>query len=237
MENHISRRSLIQGTTVAALAGATTLALGQNSAFATEDAKQLTQQKIGKQIDLGEIYIPTAEETLELTGSQASVDSNEKILKKLSRSQAKKNEENRKIQEKLTYEFREEYRQAIQSNDLTARFAQDITSPGSSQTAASANTYAAGASSLYYVKNSDGMSYYYSHTGILGTNLHPLAHSLQANWSRGRSFVFDPTVQGTWWSVWRYKDTAWHAFPTMRGASGGLMYSSVTKVERYNITM
>lgn len=236
---HISRRELIQGTSAVALAGAATLSVGQSSAFAAEDAKQLAQANVAKQIDLGEIYIPTATETLEITGSQDAATSNEKILKRLSRSQLKKNEELRKVQEKLTYEFREEYQQAIQSSDLSASYAQGSSAYGLSQVEASSgvNAVASGTTNRYFVKNANGQSYYYSHNGILPTNLHMYARALQANWSRGRCYVFDPNVQGSWWSVWRYKDSNWHYFPTLTGASGTLLYSTVTQVERYNVTM
>ena len=205
----------------AALTGLATLPLSATPSLATPTTSELVEQRREEMIDKienGEIYLPTPEEVFALTDSKEQADQAALSLSKLDSNEAKINLEVRKEQEALTELYRSENKVQAGSRLIHPK---PYMSPQYINNA-------------YQIMTPDGLHHPYTHTGVLNV-LRPNVLAIRPNWSRGRVFMYDAVIQGTYWTVWRSRQVDWVWLNWKRDGWGARVNSSVTKVERYRL--
>lgn len=172
-------------------------------------------------VEQGQIYLPSPEEVLKLTGSRQQAENANAILSNLSNSELRTNQEIAREQEALTQKYRNEYLLML---DKAGPEGKNRVSPQEISTNA------------YQIMDGPGKIHFYYHNGVQNI-LMPSAQAIRPNWSRGRVFMFDAVHQTSYWTIWRSHQQAWTYLNWYKGSWGYNHYSSITKVERYSVVM
>lgn len=171
-------------------------------------------------VEQGQIYLPSPDEVLKLTGSRQQAENANAILSNLSNSELRTNQEIAREQEALTQKYREEYLLMLKGAKAA--------SPENSVQAISTNAY--------QIMDGAGRIHSYYHNGVQNV-LMQTARAIRPNWSRGRVFMYDAVHKTSYWTIWRSHQNSWTYLNWFKDGWGANNYSSITKVERYSVVM
>lgn len=219
--NQITRRNILKSGLLLSVTGTILASEASHSPAHAIDLQTVqSKQAIIESIRNEEIYLPTPEETLALTGSAEEASSAETALKSLSLADRKLNLKIKAEQDTLTKQYRAKYVESL--INPKPHYATNSAMPTSNA-----------------LQLRDAYGNWSDHYGNGVRNvLQPTLDAWRPNYSRGRVYAVDPLSNTYWWSVWRTTDSSWYAFPKKSApTSGTYFWSAASKVERYDVRM